>query len=981
MTSMPHSFGPNCTLQPASNPFTRRASEISNDAPKIGAHFFYSSDLPIDDPLSPIPPPSNSQATGPSRVPPRPFSVHDNLALEEAWQALQKASAEETGSKYARDQIANPDYHLVRRALSSLGGPEPTSAAVDNLTKVIRSAHQRRASVLEQKSSTGYGGQNEDGKSVNFAAVTGPTADMEEQQDADHIPFDNAMPVGSDEIGNEEFESGMSKKRHRSPFQRHDRPSRSSFHQKKQSKETILGASPSERNTTGTPFLRVSDRLKRARSRSSQRVSSVKQTDGAGSLDEDNEAGSARLRLLEDTLAVGKSENAPLSPAGQRDRASTVDQKPTTVLVPVGISRLHMVEMPDLKMGPIYWDPVHDVSSVIRGTWFYKDSMYPVEPDLANQLEEGYEYIKPWTLTYQDEVKSCLEVGPDAELKITHRLWPSEDGSSNESRPATSRSRLSLLATDTTKLEPDQRQRKQAIIIAAKPENRAAGVLASQAIDSQGKPVRLHAKSSVIYANARDAQILRPNQLPSVARGRKPLASIKKGRAVGIPVVRGFDQRAWEKYNPPSKRLQNAAKQLESAEAMRTAVGGDTRRSSCGACLSEEARPRVTDLVLVIHGIGQKLSERVESFHFTHAINAFRRRINWRSTLQLDDGGPDPDPNRRDGDPSKNQFTLKDITADSIPAIRNLISDVMLDIPYYLSHHKDKMIEAVIKEANRVFRLWIRNNPGFETYGRTHLIAHSLGSVMALDILSNQPTRLPTQVDLKSTLSDTMFEFDTTNVFFCGSPAGLFMLLNKAPLLPRKDRDKAGADGDDMSARVAGETGTYGCLAVDNLYNIMHYNDPIAYRLNACLDVDYAASLQPASVPSASVSWIQSFGAVFRSKPVAAINPASKDFGNFSGRPAAIKMPSNVEMETHNFSKEEIAEKRMYLLNDNGQIDFTLRSGGGPLEIQYLNMLSAHSSYWVLQDFVRFIVVEIGRKEGRGETIGPMRAVKKRAKV
>jgi hypothetical protein len=26
--------------------------------------------------------------------------------------------------------------------------------------------------------------------------------------------------------------------------------------------------------------------------------------------------------------------------------------------------------------------------------------------------------------------------------------------------------------------------------------------------------------------------------------------------------------------------------------------------------------------------IGQKLSERVESFHFTHAINAFRRKIN-----------------------------------------------------------------------------------------------------------------------------------------------------------------------------------------------------------------------------------------------------------------------------------------------------------------------------------------------------------------
>lgn len=305
----------------------------------------------------------------------------------------------------------------------------------------------------------------------------------------------------------------------------------------------------------------------------------------------------------------------------------------------------------------------------------------------------------------------------------------------------------------------------------------------------------------------------------------------------------------------------------------------------------------------------------------------------------------------------------------------------MLDIPYYLSHHKRKMIEAVVREANRVFRLWIKHNPGFEDYGRTHLIAHSLGTVMALDILSNQPTRLPSRIDPNSPASNSTFEFDTTNLFFCGSPAGFFMLLNKAPLLPRKGRNKADADGDDMSTSVTGEAGTYGCLAVDNLYNIMHYNDPIAYRLNACVDVNYAASLQSASVPSASASWMQSFGAVFRSKPVAAINPASKDFGNFSSRPSIAKMPSNVEMETHNFSKEEIAEKRMYLLNDNGQIDFTLRSGGGPLEIQYLNMLSAHSSYWVMQDFVRFIVVEIGRKEGRGETVGAMRAVKRRGKV
>lgn len=90
------------------------------------------------------------------------------------------------------------------------------------------------------------------------------------------------------------------------------------------------------------------------------------------------------------------------------------------------------------------------------------------------------------------------------------------------------------------------------------------------------------------------------------------------------------------------------------------------------------------------------------------------------------------------------------------------------------------------------------------------------------------------------------------------------------------------------------------------------------------------------------------------------------------------KLPSNVELETHDFTREEIAEKRMLLLNDNGQIDYYLSGGGGPLNIQYLNMLSAHSSYWTLTDFIRFVVVEVARKQGKDGTLPALKAVKKK---
>jgi hypothetical protein len=78
-------------------------------------------------------------------------------------------------------------------------------------------------------------------------------------------------------------------------------------------------------------------------------------------------------------------------------------------------------------MQPIYWSPVNDVATVTRGTWFYKDSMCPVEPAVANQLEMGYRELRPWSQTWNDELNSAMEVGAAGEEKIAHRLWPDEN--------------------------------------------------------------------------------------------------------------------------------------------------------------------------------------------------------------------------------------------------------------------------------------------------------------------------------------------------------------------------------------------------------------------------------------------------------------------------------------------------------------------------------------------------------------------------
>ena len=59
-----------------------------------------------------------------------------------------------------------------------------------------------------------------------------------------------------------------------------------------------------------------------------------------------------------------------------------------------------------------------------------------------------------------------------------------------------------------------------------------------------------------------------------------------------------------------------------------------------------------------------------------------------------------------DNQRSHASFTLEDITPETLPSVRNIVSDVMLDIPYYMSHHQPKMIAAVVKEANRIYQLW-----------------------------------------------------------------------------------------------------------------------------------------------------------------------------------------------------------------------------------------------------------------------------------
>ena len=389
MASAGHTYGPSCLLHAESNAFTRRASEVSIDPPPMRPQYFYCSTLPIDDPLSPVPPPT-SGSTKPSKVPPRPFSIHDNRALEQAWLSIYKPDLPKGRvSKWL--ETAHEKGHSAGDA---------SSKNLDNEAKVSKSAHEKKRtrtdkvedltvssegalsvapivdtaspeqltqqpiqpSVIEQDSCDDADHAIVSQVLTKLMPIGGP--DLTLSDDPEHIPFDETMPVGSDEIGNDEFESGLKKKRSFSPFRRKERAER-----KRQEKEEAatnrrlsrasqktqnvqqLGSSPSERDTTGTPFLRVPSRKKKGGSRSP--------SPSPGSEIATNDGTEAVVDGVADSLSPSKPRFQRLKSDKGRDSSRERSEGPLFRSKPkktqeyrvlVGISRLHVVEIPSLKV-------------------------------------------------------------------------------------------------------------------------------------------------------------------------------------------------------------------------------------------------------------------------------------------------------------------------------------------------------------------------------------------------------------------------------------------------------------------------------------------------------------------------------------------------------------------------------------------------------------------------------------------------------
>lgn len=402
--------------------------------------------------------------------------------------------------------------------------------------------------------------------------------------------------------------------------------------------------------------------------------------------------------------------------------------------------RLFEVDLESRSLLPVYWEgPIFEVR---RGTWFVTDvssKQTPCPERLAEELE---------TLYYEDSQRSATErekpIVYDLETKLNYNTIVQAPYKNNSK-------------------ENEDGDSTEKYVVRFDPGKRAA----------------------LIISNDLTSNVLQK----LVALG-------------GTRLTRGFDCKR-EKKDTPTTETNAETAHKETAAMINKDRNAAKRHVVSDASLPaqnpEESDSRPVDhLVICIHGIGQKLGQRIESISFVQDINVFRKLLKevfvqseelqesakqyviekhrarsklaksqmaeyvespkakaefstnhgvqvipliWRHDIKFGMTRKDIEMNF----PSKAGITpevsLDDITVDGIGSLRSVIADVVLDVLlYYQPAYHAQIIDATTKQLNRLYRKFCERNPEFAKNPRVSIVGHSLGSAIGFDIVCAQET-------------------------------------------------------------------------------------------------------------------------------------------------------------------------------------------------------------------------------------------------
>lgn len=626
-------------------------------------------------------------------------------------------------------------------------------------------------------------------------------------------------------------------------------------------------------------------------------------------------------------------------------------EKGGLIKVPVNEDYLFDVDVEKRELAPTYWlGPIYDVR---RGSWFYQEgsTLRPCDENLSVQLEEGYLRLTPWR--YTPEPVLISDTKPKSRpVSMNRAIAGSNDGVA-DSKP------VKKLSSD------DLQGKSQGDVSSAQTAVTARFELQTQRLFGQ------YMNSVVTYQDATVAWILTDDFLSrmsstvyqrfaggghlggvKVVRGHAETTKAKDGKTEktergGSPEKLDPDSAAKQQERPsvPPKpddnarpdpdadatdpesepRLLQLERQMSSfisspelkdpakeEEAVRKRDEEEMREDYKDTDEADQVR-EIEHLILVTHGIGQRLGLRMESINFIHDVNVLRKTLKsvyanspdlqalnnevdrlpkncriqvlpvvWRQLLDFPKQSFKRNNKEQDltdadtfGDDEKYP-SLDDITVDGVPAIRNLITDLALDILLYQSAYREHIAGIVQRECNRVHELFLQRNPNFR--GKVSMIGHSLGSAILFDILCRQrevnqaptglvrkqkPLRRSGSSADQNQPSKLALNFDVEDFYCLGSPVGLFQMLKGCRIEGRKSSDAMPAHSPDAladpflgpAAAQSSKNSDADILSITvsspkchQLFNIFHPADPISYRLEPLISAAMS-SLKPQPLP------------------------------------------------------------------------------------------------------------------------------------
>lgn len=344
MTGPFHTYGPACLLEDE-EPELSSLFELSTP-PEIRSQFFYVSSLPIDDPLAPLPPPASGQASEDERIPPKPFSARDNLALEKSWRELGKAREAQQASKKG----SRPVTPTVRSGIAVPGqGPDSdvemrrkAAARGDGSLSSTASTPMEQTSLGDElpswsPKSRDHPGASSETRTENYAERHLLFSSTEDDLKDESAGRGGGVVYRTRDRSTSLNESLSTKRRSTSPVD-HD----ADVHDE----ATSLRVNRSrDASINGSPFIRAP--ISHSHSPFGRSVESLHLREGP-------QQGRTELRAPATPHSVPK-------PSGLRTTMSVEDftqetlpgegsEEDTQIKIPVGVSRLHLVELPNLQV-------------------------------------------------------------------------------------------------------------------------------------------------------------------------------------------------------------------------------------------------------------------------------------------------------------------------------------------------------------------------------------------------------------------------------------------------------------------------------------------------------------------------------------------------------------------------------------------------------------------------------------------------------